>query len=209
MGSDRFIITQKSKPDYSRYLDTCEACASLAVSDMLIELGPYIIAGIALLAVSLWIIRSGSSFQAPQTQVFDPKIFQYFTKQNSLFVTSSEQVLFKVLYNGLTPNYYVFAKVRLEDIIGVSRGKLSAQAVWSLRGRVKSRHVDFLITTLKGQPVMIVELDGTSHHSKIAQRADDLKDGLAKAVDLPLKRVRVGQDFGQFLSKIKAELRRR
>jgi len=55
---------------------------------------------------------------------------------------------------------------------------------------------------------MIIELDGSSHRSKAAQRPDDLKNGLAKAVGLSLQRVQVGQDFHRFVTKIESELSR-
>ena len=102
----------------------------------------------------------------------------------------------------------MFSKVRLEDIIGVRSEKLPPKVVWSLRGRVKSRHVDFLITTPQGRPLMIIELDGSSHRSQAAIRPDSLKNGLADAVGLPLKRVQVGQDFHKFVLKIQSDLSR-
>jgi len=144
---------------------------------MLEHWGPYIAVGIALIIACLWTFRSKDEFKTPATQAFDPKIFKHFVKRESLFVNASEQALYAVLRARLSPKYHIFTKVRLEDIIGVRRGGLSPQVIWSLRGRVKSRHVDFLIANSKGVPLMIIELDGSSHRSKAAQRPDDLKNG--------------------------------
>ena len=94
----------------------------------------------------------------------------------------------------------------IEDIIGVESEKLPPKVVWSLRGRVKSRHVDFLITTPQGRPLMMIELDGSSHRSQAAIRPDSLKNSLAEAVGLPLKRVQVGQDFHKFVLNVESDL---
>lgn len=173
---------------------------------MLENWGPYIAVGIVLIAACFWGFRPKHDFKAPGTQAFDPKIFKHFIKRESLFVNASEQALYAVLISHLSPKYHIFTKVRLEDIIGVRQNGLSPKVVWSLRGRVKSRHVDFLIASSKGKPLMIIELDGSSHQSKSARRPDDLKNGLAEAVGLSMRRVKVGQNFHHFVKKIKAEL---
>jgi len=85
------------------------------------------------------------------------------------------------------------SKTRLEDIIRV-KPNIKGQARWHLRGRVKSRHVDYLITDHNGIPLAAIELDGASHN-KEALAADKLKDGLFNAAGLPLIRVRTATDF--------------
>jgi len=153
-----------------------------------------------------WIPRPKPAFKAPETQAFDPAIFKSYHVRNSLFVNASEQALFVSLERYLTPKYRVFSKVRLEDIISVKPGQPDAKITWSLRGRIKSRHVDFLITTPLGQPLVIIELDGKSHRSQQAKRPDQFKNELAKSVGLSLRRVKTGQDFHQFAQKIKTEI---
>jgi len=156
----------------------------------------------------LWAVRPKASFKPPETKAFNPAIFHNFNLRPNLFVNKSEQALFGILFDQLTPQYRVFSKVRLEDIIAVKPNRQSAQIAWSLRGRVKSRHVDYLITTPDGVPLMIIELDGRSHQSAAAKRPDAFKNGLAKSVGLPLKRLMVGQDFYAFAKKTEAELAR-
>jgi hypothetical protein len=173
---------------------------------MIETFAPALIVLTVLLFAWLWTTRRKPDFKAPETKAFNPAIFYNFSLRPSLFVNQSEQALFAVLYKRLTPQYRVFSKVRLEDIIGVKPHRGDAQTAWSLRGRVKSRHVDFLIVTPQGAPLMIIELDGRSHQSAAAKRPDAFKNGLAKAVGLPLRRVTVGQDFHGFVSKIKTEL---
>jgi len=74
-----------------------------------------------------------------------------------------------------------------------------------LRGRVKSRHVDYLITDGQGIPKAAIELDGSSHN-KEAYAADMLKDGIFEAVGLPLIRVRTGTDYSQAARRILSEI---
>lgn len=158
------------------------------------------------LIVWFWFKRSGSEFSAPQTKDFNPKILRYFTARDSLFVNKSEAVLFDILYKKLSPKYRVFTKVRLEDIIGVRTTNVNPKIRWSLRGRVKSRHVDFVVSTPQGQVLMMIELDGASHRSDEAKTADAFKDAVASAVDIPLKRIRVGEDFHKRATEIERQL---
>jgi len=206
MGGDRPLAAPRTKAEYSRHIIACSLAAALSHKPMFETWGSYIALTIILVFACFWAFRPRPDFKAPETKAFDKQIFKYFIKRKSLFVNKTELTLYGILSSELTPRYHVFSKVRLEDIIGVNRAGLSPKSVWSLRGRVKSRHVDFLITTPRGIPLMIIELDGSSHNSKAAQRPDDLKDGLADAVGLSLRRVRVGDDFQRFVTKIKTEL---
>ena len=169
---------------------------------------PLISFAIIVLVVWFWFKRPKSDFEAPGTQAFNPKIFEYFTLRESLFVNKSEAVLFDILHKRLSPKYCIFTKVRLEDIIGVRGRDVNPKLRWSLRGRVKSRHVDFVISTLSGRVLMMIELDGSSHGSSEARRADAFKDGLAAAVNIPLYRIRTGDNFHKKVADIEQQLSR-
>ncbi len=93
------------------------------------------------------------------------------------------------------------SKVRLEDIIEVKPQIQNQKVRWHLRNRVKSRHVDFLIINKNGHPVFAIELDGASHSDSKATNADDLKNGLFRAVNIPLWRVKTGENFEKNLRK--------
>ena len=140
--------------------------------------------------------RSGAdeTFEAPKTKSFADDDARHFELQPSLLVNPSEQALFVVLLNYASPlQIYVMVKPRLEDVIRVRRG-LDRKEAWRLRGRVKSRHVDFLLMDWQGRPLAAVELDGKSHTEK-TRNADALKDALFQRVGLPLHRIQVGEDF--------------
>lgn len=82
-------------------------------------------------------------------------------------------------------------KVRLEDFINVR----NIREKQSYRGRIKSRHVDFLICDREMKPLCGIELDDSSHNSWKAQKADKFKNDLYKAIGLTLYRVPTGSNF--------------
>lgn len=103
--------------------------------------------------------------------------------------------------------FHVHGKVRLEDIIRVKRG-VPEQLRWAARGRVKSRHVDFLITNKSGKPVMAIELDGASHNVRNPSEADKVKTAIFKAAGIPLRRILVGENFEDIAREIGRSLKR-
>ena len=155
-----------------------------------------VLAGLAALALAASRGR-GRAFAPPETTPVSPRAIAAFEARPSLFVNSSEAAMFAALDRACPRGLRVFAKVRLEDIVGVRSG-VTGEARWKLRSRVKSRHVDFLVVDLGGRPRVAVELDGASHGrgARLGTRnADDLKDALFTATGIPLVRVRVGEDF--------------
>ena len=139
-------------------------------------------------------------FTPPKTAPSDARTYNAFEPAESLFVNRSERAFFHSLRHELPSDYHLHSKVRLEDIVRVKKA-IKGQAHWQLRGRVKSRHVDYLITDMNGVPKAAIELDGSSHN-KAALNADRLKDGIFEAVGLPLIRVRTGADFAEAAQRI-------
>ena len=146
-----------------------------------------------------------AKYVPPESTLPDPGIFCHYEAKD-LFVNRSELALFHALARQLPPNYYLLTKTRLEDVIGVKADLPNPKLAFQLRGRVKSRHVDFLIMNESGTPYCAVELDGASHKNKKANAGDTLKDGIFAATGLPLHRVIVGQDFAMAAQTIIAQL---
>jgi len=173
--------------------------------------GLYIIAVLGFFLFVAWRRKNsgdGHDNDAYKTKPYDKAILQNYAKVPSLFVNRSETTFFQMLSDKLPNGYHVFAKVRLEDIIRVSpefRQQSTSRVVWNLRGRIKSRHVDFLIVKRQGHPKAAIELDGSSHNSDTAI-ADSFKTGIFAASDLKLYRVKVGQNFASHIKKIISNL---
>lgn len=120
---------------------------------------------------------------------------------NQGLFNASELVFFNILNASVdAQRYTVFPKVRLGDYIQPTNHGAERWGSWN---RIKSRHVDFIIWDLTQQKIVLaIELDGSSHNSKLAYEADAFKDEVFKSISLPLKRIRVGSNFEQEINKI-------
>jgi len=139
--------------------------------------------------------KKKAKYTPPHSSMPDPAIFRHFEAKSSLLVNTSEIAFFHALVRAVPSHFYVLAKPRLEDVIGVRKNLGDAKLSFQLRGRVKSRHIDFLVIDWSGKPLCGIELDGKSHKSQKAQAGDTLKNGIFEASGVPLHRVIVGQDF--------------
>lgn len=148
-----------------------------------------IIAGLA-----LWFFGR-PKFETPKTAASDQRTYRQFEAAPSLFVNRAELNFFHALRKSVPGGFFVQAKVRLEDIIGVKEGVKDPEARWKLRARVKSRHVDFLIIDQTGAPIVAIELDGPVHDTEDSFNADTLKNGLFKASGVTLVRVASDDDY--------------
>jgi len=162
---------------------------------------------LAIFAV-VYIFRPEKPFSAPDVSPIDARDLGAFEKAPSLFVNANEAGLFNHLRDRLPPEFHIHSKVRLEDIIRVKYKGLSEKARWAARGRVKSRHVDYLITNRAGHILLAIELDGRAHNPKNPSEADKIKTALFKSVGVPLKRILVGEDFHLIADTIVTELKR-
>lgn len=76
-----------------------------------------------------------------------------------------------------------------------------------MRGRIKSRHVDFLICDrATTKPFLAVELDGKSHQGEGRQERDRFVDELYKTIGLPIRHIPVGSNFSECVQRINEEL---
>lgn len=144
-------------------------------------------------------------FLKKKAQVVDIASYQ----KKERVMNESEQALFINLQKALGAEYVVLSKVRIEDFVEVKKEKgISYSNRLGLRGRIKSRHVDFLIcnhTTTK--PLFAIELDGKSHNDTRRQERDHFVDELYKAINLPIEHIHVGGNFFELAQKIKKILK--
>lgn len=129
--------------------------------------------------------------------------FSYLKKER--IMNKSEQAFFINLRKVLGDEYIVLSKVRIEDFVEVNKKNMSNFSnYWSLRGRIKSRHIDFLICDLANtKPLLAIELDGKSHNDAQRRSRDQFVDELYKAIDLPIEHICVDENFSQSVQKIR------
>lgn len=143
---------------------------------------------IVLLFIFLLIVVAIKSFLHRNDQSVD---FSLYRKKDRV-MNESEQALFINLQKTLGDQYIVLSKVRIEDFVEVTRGA----GGYGARGRIKSRHVDFLICDrATTKPLLAVELDGKSHQGEDRQERDRFVDELYKTINLPIRHVPVGSNF--------------
>ena len=159
-----------------------------------------------IIVLAAYFLRGDGGFSPPEVSPIAKEDLRAFEAAPSLWVNTPEAALFGCLCRQMPPGFHVHGKVRLEDIIRVKRG-VDQKARWAARGRVKSRHVDYLVTDGTGRPVVAIELDGRAHNRKNPSQSDQVKTALFKAAGIPLRRILVGEDFDRIASQLAAELR--
>ncbi len=120
-------------------------------------------------------------------------------------LTKSELALYRVIMEHFSEDHIVTTKVRLADFIQVKtytdKGPTSKTALFS---RISQKHADFLICEYKSaRPLLWIELDDKSHNTKRAKQSDDFKNKLAASVELPLIRIKTGDDYNLAMENIK------
>jgi hypothetical protein len=109
----------------------------------------------------------------------------YFPRARLL--SPAELQFFHTLETVVGENFWVFAKVRVADLIEV-RG-LYGRDWWAAFSRVSQKHVDFLVTSRKTLEVlMAIELDDRSHQMGDRQKRDDLLNAVFLQAGIPLIR---------------------
>jgi|SRR3989344_1769522 len=102
-------------------------------------------------------------------------------------------------------NWIISLKVRLEDLIEVPHN-MDYRQRWSLRGRIKSRHIDFVICDkINIIPLLAIELDDSSHGRWDRVESDNNLNRILKEAGLPLLRIRAKYSYS--LSEILDQIR--
>lgn len=94
--------------------------------------------------------------------------------------------------------FLIFPKVRMEDYIQVT----SKDNKQKYRGRIKSRHIDFILADMKGKIVCGIELDDKSHNRAKAKESDEFKNKVFNKIGLPLYRIKVNSNYANEINKV-------
>jgi hypothetical protein len=124
-------------------------------------------------------------------------------RKRTYFFSKAERSFFDVLtLISKENNYYLFAKVRLADLLSIERGTKERQKYFN---KIAAKHIDFLICDQKYiKPLIAIELDDSSHQTKNRTMRDDfVVTAMAKA-GLPLMRVSVRSAYN--VNEIKQQI---
>jgi len=120
------------------------------------------------------------------------------------FLSPAELSFYHVLSSIIAPKITVCPKIRLADIISVSRKK----EYYTYFNKISSKHIDFLLCQADTmQPILAIELDDSSHNRQRRQERDEFVNKAFKAIGLPLvrfpaQRAYVTKDLSIYLSRI-------
>jgi hypothetical protein len=120
-------------------------------------------------------------------------------KQN--YIRPDEIVFYEILYKLFSEQYYIFPQARLTDLINIELGFRDHDNLYNAIG-LKS--VDYLIVTKdKMKPILAIELNGDSHHSKIKQTKDKMKETILSFANIPLLTIQKEQKYNAENIKLK------
>lgn len=92
--------------------------------------------------------------------------------------------------------YLLFIKVRLADIARTARAD-DYNTYMKYFGKVKSKHVDFVLCDSNFLPLVVVELDDKSHENKRNYENDLLKDAVLESIGISVVRVPVADSYSR------------
>ncbi len=120
-------------------------------------------------------------------------VFPY--KKSAALLSPAERSFFGVLEQAVGTHHYIFAKVRVADVVETTRG-LSGGHRQAAFNRIRAKHFDFLLCDKQDlSPVCAIELDDRSHTRSSRQQRDAFVTELCRNVDLPLLRVRASRSY--------------
>jgi len=125
-------------------------------------------------------------------------------KKKEYLLTQAENSFYSVLKLALKDmDVNIFAKMRLCDIVYIPKGTKNWQTYWN---KIKSKHVDFIISTKNGnKPLLVIELNDSSHNSIERMERDEFVENVLSAAGIPLIFIPVQHSYNvnDLLNKIK------
>jgi Protein of unknown function (DUF2726) len=127
----------------------------------------------------------------------------YFRRPRLL--SAAELQFFLTLETVVGENLWVFAKVRVADLIEV-RG-LYGRDWWAAFCRVSQKHVDFLLASRKTLEVLLaIELDDRSHQVGDRRKRDELLNAVFLQAGIPLIRFNLDYSIAHVLDALSEAL---
>lgn len=107
--------------------------------------------------------------------------------------TKAERSFFGVLEQVVASKFRIFAKVRLSDLLWLPKNCDKRQ---SHQNRINLKHVDFVLCTVdEVQPILVIELDDSSHDRGDRKERDGFLDSALAAAGIPILHVRAQQAY--------------
>jgi Protein of unknown function (DUF2726) len=118
------------------------------------------------------------------------------------FFSAAERSFYEILKRLASGDQTVFAKVRLADLVYVSKGAGSWQSHFN---RINRKHIDFVLCDRNLAPVVAIELDDASHDEEQREVRDEFVDQVLASAALPIVHVRARRAY--VIDQLREELR--
>ena len=111
--------------------------------------------------------------------------------RNKYVFSAAERSFYEILHL-LVGDHVVFAKMRLCDLVHVTKDSGAWQTNFN---RINRKHLDFVVCNSDLSPVVAIELDDASHDADDRRDRDGFVDSVLAAAGLPLVRVRAKHGY--------------
>lgn len=134
------------------------------------------------------ILEDGSEFWKLKDSPLPKEAMSAFPYRKKFILTKAEYSFWRILKEKCDQyNVIICPKVRMEDFIDVNEGDFRKRQ--SYRGRIKSRHIDFMLCDNKLNILAGIELDDNSHFQEENKEVDMFKNQVFNIIKIPLYRV--------------------
>lgn len=118
--------------------------------------------------------------------------FPYVKKDYLLSI--AEKDFYFILQKTFGSDYLLFSKVRISDLLYLP--KMSNSNFYHYQNKIQSKHIDFLLCDKENiRPLLVIELDDSSHLKTDRILRDMLVDRIFKSADLPILHIRTASSY--------------
>lgn len=129
--------------------------------------------------------------------------------KNKSLLSEAEKNFYFVLAGVVGKEYLLFSKVRIFDILSIPKGLENAR-YYQHKNKIQSKHVDFLLCDTKTiEPLLVIELDDSSHLRSDRISRDAFLDGIFEKAKLPILHIRASFSYNEdeLLNQIQSRLK--
>lgn len=146
-----------------------------------LELSPFFWPIISLLIIIAIKLALDSFFKENKKAVS----LSVYEKRTFLFDNQSELTLYKILLELFADKYFIFPQIHYIHLVDVPKGEWKEKQ--KSLNRINRKSADFVFCDKeKVSPLLVIELDGSSHNLKRKQERDQFIDELMQTVGLPI-----------------------
>lgn len=120
-------------------------------------------------------------------------------KKSKSVLTYRERILLRTIRRAVAGDYTILMKVRLGDFVWLAN---EPQDRKFHSNQVQCKHVDFLLCDkVMIEPLLVIELDDSSHKNYDHAERDNFKDDTFDAIGLPFIRMQVQENYDEGVLK--------